>query len=198
MRLLGVVGSLRPGSYNAQLMRAVAARVQAIDGVELDVFDGLRAVPPFDEEDREADGAPAPVAAFRAALRDADGVLFATPEYNGSIPGQLKNALDWASVPFEHNVLRNKPVAVIGTSTGMFGAVWAQADLRRVLGLIGARVLDRDTPVPLAETAFGADGALDDDYVEAVDSAVADLVALVAARSSASAATTSTAAAMVA
>ena len=196
MKLLGVVGSLRRQSYNAQLMRAVAARLP--DGVELEVFEGLRDVPPFDEQDREATGAPAPVEAFRSALAQADGILFATPEYNGSIPGQLKNALDWASVPFEHNVLRNKPVAVIGTSTGMFGAVWAQADLRKVLGLIGARVLDRDTPIPLAETAFDADGALVADYVEAVDEAVADLVGLVEARSAATAATMSTAAAAVA
>jgi chromate reductase, NAD(P)H dehydrogenase (quinone) len=177
MKLLGIVGSLRPGSYNAQLMRAVASRMP--EGVELEIYEGLRDVPPFDEEDREAFGAPAPVEAFRTALAEADGILFATPEYNGSIPGQLKNALDWASVPFEHNVLRNKPVAVIGTSTGMFGAVWAQAELRKVLGLIGARVLDRDTPVPLAETAFAPNGALDPDYEEAVDAAVADLIDLV-------------------
>ena len=174
MKLLGIVGSLRPGSYNAQLMRVVAARLPA--DVELEIYDGLRHVPPFDEE-RDSTDAPASVRELTDAIAAADAVLFATPEYNGSIPGQLKNALDWASVPFEHNVLRNKPVGVIGTSTGMFGAVWAQAELRKVLGLIGARVLDRDTPVPLAEAAFN-EGELDPDYVDAVDSAVADLIAL--------------------
>ena len=180
MQILGIVGSLRPASYNAQLMAAAGDMLPA--GAELVVFDGLRDVPPFDEQDREATELPAAVEALTSAIAEADGVLFATPEYNGSIPGQLKNALDWASVPFEHNVLRNKPVAVIGTSTGMFGAVWAQADLRKVLGLIGARVLDRDTPVPLAQTAFAADGALDPELAEGVELAVADLVEMVSVR----------------
>ena len=179
MKVLGIVGSLRSGSYNAQLMAAAAKTLPA--GVELEVYDGLRVIPPFDEE-RDATSAPEDVAALRRAVAEADGILFATPEYNGSVPGQLKNALDWVSVPFEHNVLRNKPVAVIGTSTGMFGAVWAQADLRKVLGLIGARVLDRDTPVPLAQTAFDADGALDTELLEAVSAAVRDLVELVRTR----------------
>jgi chromate reductase len=179
MRLLGIVGSLRPGSYNRRLMDAAAGMLPP--AVELEVWEGLRDVPPFDEEDREATDAPLAVQRLRRAIAGADGVLFATPEYNGSIPGQLKNALDWASVPFEHNVLRNKPVAVVGTSTGMFGAVWAQAELRKVLSLIGARVLDRDTPVPLAESAF-ADGSLDPELGESVAATVGDLVDLVEAR----------------
>jgi chromate reductase len=178
MKVLGIVGSLRAGSYNAQLMDAAAGFLPP--GVELELWHGLRDVPPFDE-DRESAFAPATVTELRSAIAEADGVLFATPEYNGSIPGHLKNALDWVSVPFDHNVLRNKPAAVIGTSTGMFGAVWAQAELRKVLGLIGARVLDRDTPVPLAEMSF-VDGALDPELGEAVASAVRDLVALVEAR----------------
>jgi chromate reductase len=184
MKLLGIVGSLRPESYNRRLMDAAAELLPA--GVELEVWDGLRDVPPFDEEDREATDAPLAVRSLRAEIAGADGVLFATPEYNGSIPGQLKNALDWVSVPFEHNVLRNKPVAVIGTSTGMFGAVWAQAELRKVLGLIGARAVDRDTPVPLAESAF-ADGGLDTELGEAVAATLHDLAALVQARASAAA-----------
>ena len=185
MKLLGIVGSLRPGSFNAALMRAAAEL--APEGVELEVWDGLRGVPPFDEADRESTEAPPPVRSLTEAIAAADGVLFATPEYNGSIPGQLKNALDWASVPFEHNVLRNKPVAVVGTSTGMFGAVWAQAELRKVLGLIGARVLDRDTPVPLAELAF-ASGELEAEPAEAVAAAVVDLADLVEQRERLSAA----------
>ncbi len=179
MKLLGVVGSLRPESYNRRLMAAAAGLLP--EGVEFELWDGLRDVPPFDEQDREAADAPPSVESLRAAIADADGVLVATPEYNGSIPGQLKNALDWVSVPFEHNVLRNKPVAVIGASTGMFGAVWAQADLRRVLGLIGARVLERDTPVGLAESVF-AGGVLDPDLAESVGATVADLVDLVSER----------------
>jgi chromate reductase len=176
MRLLGIVGSLRSDSYNAQLMRAAGELLPP--GVELDVLDGsvLREIPAYDEE-LEGDAGPA-VAELKEAIAGADGVLFATPEYNGSIPGFLKNALDWVSRPLEHNVLRNKPVAAISASTGMFGAVWASADLRKVLGLIGARALDRDTPVGLVAT-----GTVDSEETrEAIAATVADLVEMVRER----------------
>jgi chromate reductase len=97
---------------------------------------------------------------WRRAIAEADAVLFATPEYNASIPGWLKNAVDWASRPFSDTVLRNKPVAVIGASTGMFGAVWAQAELRKALSTAGARVVDRELPVPAADEAFDETGRL--------------------------------------
>jgi len=178
MKLLGIVGSLRADSYNAMLLRAAADQLP--DGVELTVFEDLRSIPAYDE-DLEA-GHPA-VEALKAAIAEADGVLIATPEYNGSIPGQLKNALDWVSRPFDHNPLRNKPAAVISASTGMFGAVWASADLRKVLGLIGARVLDRDTPVGMVKTAFDADGRLaGPESTEALRATVHDLVDLVRER----------------
>jgi chromate reductase, NAD(P)H dehydrogenase (quinone) len=93
-------------------------------------------------------------------------VLFATPEYNSSIPGQLKNAIDWVSRPVATNVLRNKPVAVVGASTGAFGAVWAQAELRKVLAALGARVLDVELPVPHAHTRF-EEGGLADEEIQA-------------------------------
>ena len=123
-------------------------------------------MPPFDEDD-ERGPAPAAVAELRDAIAGADAVLIATPEYNGSVPGQLKNALDWASRPHATNALRNKPVAVVGASPGGFGAIWAQADLRRILARIGARVVDRDLPVAHAHTLFHDDGRLVDDAVEA-------------------------------
>jgi chromate reductase, NAD(P)H dehydrogenase (quinone) len=154
MRVLGVAGSLRRASHNRQLLRAAAPLLPP--GAELVEFDQLKAIPPFDEDD-EAHPAPA-VTAWRGAIRDADAILFATPEYNSSIPGQLKNAVDWASRPFAQTVLRNKPVAVIGASTGMFGAVWAQAELRKALGAAGARVIDRELPVASAGEAFDARG----------------------------------------
>ena len=100
-------------------------------------------------------------------------MLFATPEYNHSLPGQLKNALDWLSRPLASSPLRNKPVAVVGASTGLFGAVWAQAELRKVLGAIGARVIDRELPVGLADDAFTAEGRLADEDQELV---LADLL----------------------
>src|SRR3954470_24447434 len=161
------------------LMRA-AAEVLPSD-VELVIYDGLRDVPAYDED---LDGSSVPaVEDLKAAVAEADGVLFATPEYNGSVPGQLKNALDWVSRPFDHNPLRNKPVAVVSASTGMFGAVWASAELRKVLGLIGARALDRDTPVGLAGSAFDEQGRLvGPESVEALKGAVADLVELVRER----------------
>lgn len=159
MRVLAISGSLRRASHNTRLLVAAADLVGA--GVEVELLDGLAAVPPYDE-DADGPDAPAPVAALRERIAAADAVLFATPEYNGSIPGQLKNALDWASRPFATNVLRNKPVAVVGASTGMFGAVWAQAELRRVLGLIGARVLEGELPVGQAAERFDHNGRLVD------------------------------------
>jgi len=181
MKLLGITGSLRSDSYNAMLMRAAAELLPA--GVELEIVDTelLRAIPAFDEDGEDAGDLA--VETLKDAIAAADGVLFATPEYNGSIPGFLKNALDWVSRPFEHNPLRNKPVAVISASTGMFGAVWASAELRKVLGLIGARALDRDTPVGMANSAFDGEGRLiGPESVEGVRAAVEDLAELVRER----------------
>lgn len=145
MRVLGMSGSLRHDSHNTALLRAAAERMPA--GVELELWDGLKAVPPYDEDDDGGELAPAAVTELRSAVAGADAVLFATPEYNRSVPGALKNALDWVSRPIATNPLRNKPVAVIGASTGIFGAVWAQAELRKVLGAIGARVVERELAV---------------------------------------------------
>jgi chromate reductase, NAD(P)H dehydrogenase (quinone) len=158
MRVLGVSGSLRRASHNRKLLRAAASLLPP--GVALVEYEGLKAIPPFDEDD-EANPGPA-VTEWRAAIGEADALLFATPEYNSSIPGQLKNAIDWASRPFSATVLRNKPVAVVGASTGMFGAVWSQAELRKALAAAGARVVDRELPVAGADEAFAADGALQD------------------------------------
>ena len=162
MKILGVSGSLRADSHNTALLRCAARHLP--DGVELEVWDGLRDVPPYDEDD-DVDPAPPAVAAFRAALAGADAVLFSTPEYNSSIPGQLKNALDWASRPFATNVLRNRPVAVVGASTGAFGAVWAQAELRKVLAAAGARVVDGEVILGHAHHKMDEAGALLDDEV---------------------------------
>ena len=140
MRVLGISGSLRRESHNTKLLRAAGELIEE-RGAEFEIFDGLKAIPPYDEDDDIGNGPPA-VARFRQAIAGADALLFATPEYNSSIPGVLKNAVDWASRPPATSPLRNKPVAVIGASTGMFGAVWAQAELRKVLGAAGARVTE--------------------------------------------------------
>lgn len=174
MRILGISGSLRRDSYNTGLLRTAAQ----LAPVDVELWDGLKAIPPYDADD-EADPAPA-VVELRSALAGADGFLLATPEYNHSVPGHLKNALDWASRPLATNPIRNKPAAVVGASTGAFGAVWAQAELRKVLSAIGARVLEEDLPVGLAATRFDEDGLLaDDELRERLRALVDDLVASV-------------------
>lgn len=180
MKILAVSGSLRADSHNAALLRTAVGFLP--DDVELELFDGLRAVPPYDEDD-DVVPAPAAVAELRDAIAGADAILFATPEYNHSIPGQLKNALDWASRPLATNPLRNKPVAVVGASTGAFGAVWAQAELRKVLAATGARVVDGEVAVGHAPQRFGPDGLLADEPLrEQLAEVVADLVAVTRAR----------------
>ena len=160
MRILGIVGSLRADSHNRRLLRAAADELPP--DTELVPFETLKAVEPFDETDEHETGGGMPGAdALISAIRGADAILFVTPEYNGSIPGVLKNAVDWASRPTPAtSPLANKPVAVIGASTSMFGAVWAQAELRKALGLAGARVLDQELAVPTAHEAFKDDGRL--------------------------------------
>ncbi|MDQ2707248.1 MAG: NAD(P)H-dependent oxidoreductase [Actinomycetota bacterium] len=171
MLVLGLSGSLRRGSHNGTLLRAAAAELP--EGDRFEVFGRLAEIPPYNEDD-DGGAAPESVAALRAAIAAADVVLIATPEYNGSVPGQLKNALDWASRPFPDSSLRGKPVAVVGASTGLFGALWAQAEVRKVLSTIGARVLGRELPVGQAHQAFDADGRLVNDGQR---SALAELVA---------------------
>ena len=158
MRVLGISGSLRRDSHNRRLLRAAAELLPP--GAELVELEGLKAVPPYDEDDEPRP--PIGARRLREAITRADAVLIATPEYNSSIPGQLKNAVDWASRPRDGAALAGKPVAVVGASTGMFGAVWAQADLRRVLQTIGAKVVDRELPVMQVDKRFGDDGRLVD------------------------------------
>ena len=173
MRVLGLSGSLRADSHNSRLLRAAGALLP--DDVELVGFDGLKAIPPYDEDD-EAAGHEA-VDALRAAIADADAVLLATPEYNHSIPGQLKTAMDWISRPIAESPLRGKPAAVVGASTGLFGAVWAQAEARKVLSALGARVIDRELPVGLADDAFAGERLADRELELELASIVTELVA---------------------
>jgi chromate reductase, NAD(P)H dehydrogenase (quinone) len=176
MRILGLSGSLRRDSHNTRLLEG--ARLLLLpSGVELVLFDQLAAIPPYSEDD-EHESSPA-VAALSAAIAGADALLVATPEYNASIPGTLKNALDWVSRPVATTPLRGKPAAVIGASTGLFGAVWAQAELRKVLTTIGARVVDRELPIPQADEALGADGLpLEREALEALSATLDELIEL--------------------
>jgi len=164
MRVLGISGSLRQHSHNSRLLRVAARSLPP--GAELEIWEGLGGVPPYSEDD-ERGPAPTAVADLRRSVAAADAVLIATPEYNSSVPGQLKNALDWLSRPLAENPLRNKPAAVIGASAGMFGAAWAQAELRKVLKAIGARVVEGDLPVGNAHETLAHEGRLADGGLQA-------------------------------
>src|SRR3954471_3509975 len=181
MKILGLSGSLRRDSYNAQLLRAAASELPP--EAELTVWDGVRELPYYDE-DIDVEPTPRTVRDLRAAVAEADALIIATPEYTASIPGALKNAVDWASRPRATSSLKDKPVLVIGASTGLFGAVWAQAELRKVLNTAGARALEEEVPVGQAHEAFGEDGGLrDPDLRVALSDAVGSLVREVAAPS---------------
>ncbi len=187
MKILGLSGSLRRDSHNTRLLRGAGTLLPA--GAELVEFDQLGAIPPFNED--EESSPPASVQAFKDAIAGADGLLIATPEYNSSIPGVLKNALDWASRPRAESPLAGKPAAVIGSSTGLFGAVWAQAETRKVLGSTGAQVVDRELPIGQVDEALDERGVpLDSDAREALSATLDELLELAgsARRNAASAA----------
>ncbi len=175
MHVLAISGSLRRGSYNTGLLRAL--REEAPEGVEIEIWQGLKSIPPYDGDDDGIPG-PAPVEDFRALVKGADAVLIATPEYNSSIPGALKNALDWASRPLATNAFRNKPVGVIASSAGAFGGVWAAAELTKVLRAMGARVADIELAVGHAPEKFDEEGRLAHDEVrEGLQDALTALLA---------------------
>jgi chromate reductase len=191
MKVLGISGSLRRDSHNSKLLKAAGELLEAA-GVEFEIYPDLKLVPPYDEDD-DVDPAPTAVAQLRAAVAGADALFFSTPEYNSSIPGQLKNAVDWASRPAGGGAIMNKPAAVVGASTGMFGAVWAQAELRKTLSAAGARVVEGEVAVGHAHTRFDELDRLNEPnlleelqevvkaLVDSVDSGRADFVAAEAA-----------------
>ena len=177
MRILTISGSLRAASHNTALLRAAAELAPA--GVEVVPYEGLAGIPHFNEDDESGPAAPE-VQRLRDAIASADLVLISTPEYNGSVPGHLKTAVDWASRPFgQESALWGKPVAVIGASVTDYGAVWAQDHLRKSLGLAGARVIDAELAVPKAPDRFGGpNGELTDPETrERLGALVKDLAA---------------------
>lgn len=166
MKILAVSGSLRSGSHNTMLLRAAAELLPA--GAELELLEPeiLRSIPHYDEDLREL-GEPPAAALLRRRVAGADALLLSTPEYNHSLPGALKNAVDWLSRPLAESPFRGKDALVLGSSTGMFGAVWAQAELRKVLAAVGARVIDAELPVPGSGELFAGNGMLADEQVRA-------------------------------
>jgi chromate reductase len=177
VKILGIAGSLREASYNRALLRA--ARELLPEGVELVEHDisGL----PFYDGDVEAAGDPEPVAAFKQAIRDADALLIATPEYNRGVSGVLKNAVDWASRPALASPLTAKPVAIMGAATGRGGTARAQEQLRGALEFSRATVLEQpEVLVPEAYMRFDEHGELVDDSVRADLAELVDTLVAVA------------------
>ena len=178
MKILAISGSLRAESYNTALARAAAGL--APDRVVVDLYEDLALLPPYDQDLDESEfGTPAAVLDLRERIEGADALFIVTPEYNGSIPGVLKNAIDWASARHRGSSFKNKTVAIAGATTGQYGAIWAQQDLRKVLGICGARVIDGELPVSTAQAKFDARGQLSDPLL--AERLRAHLVALVAA-----------------
>lgn len=172
MRILGISGSLRADSLNTQLLRLAAEELPG--DVAFELYDELGAIPPYDQD--VEDLVPDPVERLRDRIAAADALLLATPEYNGSIPGQLKNALDWVSRQALEAPVRGKPVAVIGASPGQFGGVWAQGELRKVLGVMGARVVTTELAVGKAHQRLAEpEDALRDQLRTIVDDLLATI-----------------------
>jgi NAD(P)H-dependent FMN reductase len=172
--VLTLVGSLRAASINRQL--AEVAAHAAPDHVDVITYDGLDEIP-FYNEDIDTDDPPATVGALRAAVADADAVLIVTPEYNGTIPAVLKNAIDWLSRPYGNSAITGKPLAVVGTAMGRFGGVWAHDDTRKSFGIAGARVVDS---VTLSLPVAALDGKHPRESAEVTDSLREILAELVA------------------
>lgn len=178
MRVLGISGSLRQGSHNTALIEAAARR--APEGVDIELYQGIEDLPHYRPE-LDTDDAPETVRRLREAIAGADALLIATPEYNGTIPGVLKNVIDWASRPFPDSALRGKPTALVSASTGSYGAVWAQADARKSLGIAGARVLEKGVGVPTAHDHIHPEDGLTS---ERIHGQLEELVGLLVAEAS--------------
>ena len=166
VRILALVGSLRAGSHNRQL--AEAAVKFAPEGAEVELYEGLADVPFYNEDiDNEA-ALPATAARLREAANQVDGFLLFSPEYNGTIPAVLKNAIDWLSRPYGAGAFGGKPVAVVGTAFGQFGGVWAQDETRKAVGIAGGKVIeDLKLSIPGSLTRFAETHPVDDAEVAA-------------------------------
>jgi chromate reductase len=178
LQILAIAGSLRAGSWNAALLRLAQERSPA--GVRIEIWDGLRHLPPFSEDHEIL--APASVEEMRAAIAAADALLVSTPEYNGGAPGQLKNAIDWASRPYGLAAVVGKPAAVISASTGSFGGRWAQEEVRKALRLSGAAVTGEGLAVGKAAERLAELGEADHEIVTGIDDVLAQLLDKIAER----------------
>ncbi|WP_409055807.1 NAD(P)H-dependent oxidoreductase [Streptomyces sp. SYP-A7185] len=164
VRIVALVGSLRAGSHNRQLAEAAAKHAPA--GVDIELFEGLADVPFYNEDIDVEGGVPAAAARLREAAAGADAFLLFSPEYNGTVPAVLKNAIDWLSRPYGAGALSGKPVAVVGTAFGQYGGVWAQDDARKAAGIAGGVVVeDVKLSIPGSLTRFAELHPADDTEV---------------------------------
>jgi chromate reductase, NAD(P)H dehydrogenase (quinone) len=173
-KVLAISGSLRKASYNTGLLRA--AKDHAPEDVEIEIYEDLESLAPYNE-DRES-SEPESVLSLKARISAADALLIATPEFNTTLPGQIKHLVDWGSRPYgPEAVLYGKPIAVIGASKTDYGAMWAQDHLRKALGIAGARVTDAELSVGQAPTKFDDNGDLvDEETFEQLEHVVRQLV----------------------
>ena len=162
VKVLAIPGSLRKDSYNKALLEE--ARRRAPKRVEVEVYEDGENIPLYNQ-DMEGDLTPESVLDLRARIRRADAVLVASPEYNGSISGVLKNLIDWASRPYGHSAFNDKPVAVVGASGSRFGAKWSQETAITVLGNAGANAVGGPHPVPDASSVIDSKGKVSDPEV---------------------------------
>lgn len=174
-QILVMVGSLRAASYNRQL--AEAAVELGPEGIEIALYDGLADVPFYNEDLDQPDTVPPSADALRTAVRFAGALLLVTPEYNGTVPPALKNAIDWISRPYPRGAIYQKPVAVIGTSGGRSGGAWAHDDARKTARIAGATVLDEIAlSLPCAATRFAdTPPACDDEIIAKMPALLAAL-----------------------
>lgn len=168
MRVLAICGSLRRGSYNMGLLRAAAEVAHEAD-LDVEIYESIRDIPPYDEDDDTDERRPPVVEALKQLIRDVDGVLIATPEYNYSIPGQLKNVIDWAARPPRGSPLNRKPVALMGASTGMSGTIRAQLALRQTFIFTDSlALLQPEVLIPKCAERFDPGGNLVDGSTRAL------------------------------
>ncbi|HLN18845.1 MAG TPA: NAD(P)H-dependent oxidoreductase [Patescibacteria group bacterium] len=161
IKILAIAGSLRKGSYNMASLRA--ARDLAPEEMKIEIFEKLREIPPFNQD--EENNPPEAVRELKEKIKAADAILFATPEYNYSVPGVLKNAIDWASRPYGQNAWEGKPVAILGASIGNIGTARAQYHLRQSFVFLDMHALNRpEVMISNAEEKFGAKGDITDEH----------------------------------